>query len=164
MRTITRGLFMLLYLAFLPATVAEPLATTGTRAANELWQCFGTCMPGCQQSAGLVTRDPTVTDVLAPNECEDFCKRACDPSPERSFELADFFTIIDETEIDRFTIASDDGVLGEVTCQTIYWCQCSGASTCNDFIARCAGKGNNVVCTDYDSEGRPINCQCFKDY
>jgi len=164
MRAITRGRVMLLSLAFLFTASAGAQVMTGPRAANEVWQCFGTCMPGCQQSAGLVTRDTTVTDVLAPNECENFCKRACNPLPERSFDLQDFLTIIDKTEIDSFSIASDDELLGAVTCQTIYWCQCTGADTCNDFIARCAGKGNNIICTDYDSEGRPIGCQCFKEF
>lgn len=167
MRAITRWLFLILSLAFLFTASAAAQLVTGPRAATEIWQCFGTCMPGCQRSAGLVTRNTSIADVLAPNECENFCKQACNPLPERRFELdelREFRAIIPEEEIDRFSIISDGELFGEITCKTVYWCQCSGAATCNDFIARCAEKGNTPICTDYDSEGRPIGCECFKGY
>jgi hypothetical protein len=149
MRAITR---FVLSFAFLSTASADQQVD---------WQCFGSCMPGCQQSNGFVTQDTTVTEVLAPNECENFCKQVCTPLPEQRFDPEDFLTIIDETEIDSFSIESDDEPVGAIECENMNWCKCNGAAICSDFIARCIGKGNILICTDYDGEGRPIHCECF---
>ncbi|GAB4372908.1 MAG: hypothetical protein Kow00121_15660 [Elainellaceae cyanobacterium] len=37
---------------------------------------------------------------------------------------------------------------------------CSGASSCNDFIALCAASGGEFTGTKHDGQGRPIEGEC----
>jgi hypothetical protein len=56
------------------------------------------------------------------------------------------------------------GAAANWTCSNgnYYPCWCSGADSCNLFIAACVEVGGDVGCTEHNEQGQPTGCACNK--